>query len=135
VLIHFTLFAHVTFNIIIVIQDRPGTRTRRRKYYYRSSKTNKHHHAGAWRRCVFLFIICYSNSIHIIRVRAKKERKKERKFEIKHRVWYTLVIIEQHIEKKKRILTCVISAILSAAQMTKKVCSICEANMFIELVV
>lgn len=81
---------------------------------------------------MFLFIICYSNSIHIIRVRAKK---KERKFEIKHRVWYTLVIIEQHIEKKKRILTCVISAILSAAQMTKKVCSICEANMFIELVV
>lgn len=65
----------------------------------------------------------------------KKERKKERKFEIKHRVWYTLVIIEQHIEKKKRILTCVISAILSATQMTKKVCSICEANMFIELVV
>jgi hypothetical protein len=32
----------------------------------------------------------------------------------------TVVIIKQHIEKKKRILTCVISAISRIARMTKK---------------
>ena len=122
----YVIFPHGTSNIIIVIQDRSGTRTRWRKYS-RSSKTNKHYHAGAWRRCVLkknLSLIIPIRWIHIYTCSCRERKKVMSKLHYiddKYLVWYSIVIIKQHIEKKKkRVLPCVISATSRVAPTRKE---------------